>query len=289
MQYSPSPPFIPSIRSALVAPLLLWMGVCACSPEQPVMQAKSPAEQLPYGVWPSPGDFADQLKQAQQRGIDIDQIGLTGAAPLMVLSLPKASYDPSVVAGQSGEATGVSVIDAIRQDSMQVVVGSGFAASATSLEPVGLLVIGGQEISPLQPHGYTRLVLAAAGQIDVRHRSDYESNVAEFAMQLGPGIIERGELDISERDLQRPKFFRSFLGVCRDQWLVGVSLAPVNLRTLGQTLIEYIDERGLTCTDVVNMAGDHQAVFGLKTENRVLFHGDISSPRVSLLGFSHQH
>ena len=43
---------------------------------------------------------------------------------------------------------------------------------------------------------------------------EYHHGMFESAMQVGPGVVERGLLDISERDLARPKYFRTFVGTC---------------------------------------------------------------------------
>ena len=62
------------------------------------------------------------------------------------------------------------------------------------------------------------------------------------ALQVGPGIVERGKLDISERDLERPKYFRTFVATCATRTLIGASQAPMHLHTLGKRLLAYLKE-----------------------------------------------
>jgi hypothetical protein len=68
--------------------------------------------------------------------------------------------------------------------------------------------------------------------------------------------------------------------------VAGVSLAPAHLRTLGATLENFFEASQWQCHDVVNLAGDRQAVLLLATgDERVAFHGDPGTYKVSLLGF----
>jgi len=169
---------------------------------------------------------------------------------------------------------------------LSVVLGSGFVAELRGLEPVGLLQVQGMTLSPLQGYGYTRILGINDHGIGVVHRDRYQRDLFHSAMQVGPGIIEQGKLDISEADLQRPEYFRSFLGICADRWVAGVSMAPTHLRTLGQTLTRFFAESGWQCNDVVNLAGDRQAVLLLATgDQTVIYHGDPTTYKASLLGF----
>ena len=88
-----------------------------------------------------------------------------------------------------------------------------------------------------------------------------------------------------ERDLARPKYHRSFLALCADRWLVGVTLGPTNLRTLGQALLSHFNAASLDCPEVVNFAGDRQALLMIRAADGTLYHGDPKTYKVSLLGF----
>jgi len=181
---------------------------------------------------------------------------------------------------------GTSAEAALRRNHLTVVLGSGFVAELRGLEPVGLLQVQGQTLSPLQGYGYSRILGINDHGIGVVHRDRYQRDLFHSALQVGPGIIEQGRLDISEADLQRPKYFRSFLAICTDRWIAGVSLAPTHLRTLGQTLAGFFEASGLQCDDVVNLAGDRQAVLVLATgDQTIIYHGDPGTYKASLLGF----
>ena len=67
----------------------------------------------------------------------------------------------------------------------------------------------------------------------------------DSAIQLGPGVVEQGLLDISERDLRRPRYLRAFLATCGSVAVVGVSLRPMHLYTLGQRLLVFFNAEGL--------------------------------------------
>jgi hypothetical protein len=202
---------------------------------------------------------------------------------LLLLELDPAKFEPVLI---GVPRAGTSAEEASRDHHLAVVLGSGFVAELNGLEPVGLLQVQGQTLSPVQGYGYTRILGINDQGIGVVHRDDFQRDLFHSALQVGPGIIEQGKLDISEADLQRPKYFRSFLGICDSRWVAGVSLAPAHLRTLGATLENFFEASQWQCHDVVNLAGDRQAVLLLATgDERVAFHGDPGTYKVSLLGF----
>ena len=204
-------------------------------------------------------------------------------SPLLVLELDPAYFEPEIVAAPE---TGIATIDAMQANDYRVVIGSGFVSELNSLAPVGLLQIDGQTLNPVQGYGYTRILGINDSGIGVVHRNDYQRSLFHSALQAGPGIVENAQLDISEKDLLRPKYFRSFVGLCAQRWLVGVSLAPTHLRTLGQAMVDYANRQNWQCEDLVNLAGDRQAVLLLRTRRgELLYHGDPDTYKVSLLGF----
>ena len=264
--------------------LMAWaaLGLFACS-EPPADLAGEPASSVPFGSLPEPS--ADLRSRLADPGID----GITthfvaaGDAELLLLELDPAKFEPVLI---GAPRTGTSAEQALRDHQMAVVLGSGFVAELNGLVPVGLLQVQGQTLSPLQAYGYTRILGINDQGIGVVHRNDYHRDLFHSALQVGPGIIEQGKLDISEADLQRPKYFRSFLAICAARWVAGVSLAPAHLRTLGQALEDFFEASRWQCSDVVNLAGDRQAVLALATRNlTIIHHGDPGSLKASLLGF----
>ena len=184
-----------------------------------------------------------------------------------------------------GEADGITPAGALA--SVRAVVGSGFVAEINSLDPVGLLQLEGRTLSPVQPHGYTRILgLRRQGLGVVGHR-DYHRGMYHSALQAGPGIVEAGLLDISERDLKRPRYLRAFVATCGPVAVVGATLRPMHLFTLGQRLLAWFAEAGLACDEVVNLAGDREAVLALASRDgsRFAYVGHPQTAKASLLGF----
>ncbi|MEQ8859159.1 MAG: hypothetical protein RIC56_10950 [Pseudomonadales bacterium] len=267
--------------------LLAWvmLGLLGCG-EPPANRAGTPASSVPFGSLPEPSD--DLRRRLANPGVD----GLTshfvggGNDELLLVELDPAKFDPVLI---GVPRTGTSAEEALRDHRLAVVLGSGFVAELNGLVPVGLLQVQGQTLSPLQAYGYTRILGINDQGIGVVHRNDYQRDLFHSALQVGPGIIEQGKLDISAADLERPKYFRSFLAICAARWVAGVSLAPTHLRTLGQTLEDFFEASQWRCDDVVNLAGDRQAVLLLATgDQTVLYHGDPGTYKASLLGFRSQ-
>ena len=260
----------------------LLLGSVACDPGPPPAGGTGPAQTLTAGLIGEPGvPFETVVSAPLPDGISLRKIG-EAERGLLIAELDPALYAPQLVASP---ATGVTPEDAITSSGSTVLIGSGFVMDAASLAPVGLLQVDGNVLSPVQDHGYTRILGARDGSLGVMHRSQFQTPMFDSALQVGPGIVEQGKLDISERDLQRPKYFRSFVAVCEQRWLVGVSLYPANLYTLGQTLLADIESRGYRCSDVVNLAGDRQAVLLINSARGTYHHGDPAAPKASLLGF----
>lgn len=264
--------------------LLTWavLGLFACG-EPPANRPGAPAVSVPFGSFPKPtGDLRSLLANPGIDGLTTHFAG-SDDDELLLLELDPRKFEPILV-GMPQE--GISSEDALRQNQLSVVLGSGFVAELRGLEPVGLLQVQGQILSPLQGYGYTRILGINDQGIGVVHRDRYQRHLFHSALQAGPGIIEQGRLDISEADLQRPKYFRSFLAICTDRWVAGVSLAPTHLRTLGQTLVDFFESSRWQCNDAVNLAGDRQAVLLLATgDETVVYHGDPRTYKASLLGF----
>ena len=200
-----------------------------------------------------------------------------------VLWLDKAHFELQIIAHPQ---VGISPRSAYAANALTVLLGSGFVSQSKSLDPVGLVKVNDQTLSPVQVHGYTRIVGVTDQDVGVVHRDDYQGQLFHSALQLGPGIIEQHKLDISERDLKREKYFRAFVGLCTDHYLLGFSTQPVHLRTIGEELVELFGRENRHCAEVVNIAGDRQAVFMMKSDNNVIYHGDISGHKVSVLGFT---
>lgn len=280
----PCTPDTPTMKLDLQTLLLACVVLILCGCEQPpANRASTPATSVPFGSLPEPvSDLRSRLAAPGVDGLTTHVVG-SDDDELLLLEIDPAKFQPILI---GLPRAGTSAEEALRDNRLALVLGSGFVAELNGLDPVGLLQVEGQTLKPIQGHGYTRILGINDTGIDVVHRDQYQRDLFHSALQVGPGIIEDGALDISEADLQRPKYFRSFLAICATRWVAGVSLAPTHLRTLGQTLEDFFEASEWQCTDVVNLAGDRQAVLALATgDQTVIYHGDPRTYKVSLLGF----
>lgn len=266
--------------------LLFLLAVCmvACDEDTSgVVESTRPTLDVPFSTIPvTQQDVRELVMATNANGIKAEIIGIAENA-LLLLDIDATRVEP-VLLGQPNK--GVSAQNAMLENNFIAVIGSGFVSELHTLEPVGLLQVNGKTLSPVQGHGYTRILGINDAGMGVVHRESYQRELFYSALQAGPGIIEQGKLDISERDLQRPKYFRSFIAICDNRWLAGVSLAPTHLRTLGQTLLQHIEKQGLQCGDVVNLAGDREAVLMFQADDKtVVYHGNPTTYKVSLVGF----
>ena len=255
--------------------------VTGCGTEQPPDRHSGALEVASGSLPPTDRDIRDhRLWQAE--GVTPHHVK-NADTRLLVLELDPDQFEAAIVAAPN---TGIAASQAMQANNYRVLIGSGFVSELNSLAPVGLLQIEGETLNPVQGYGYTRILGINDAGIGVVHRKDYQRSLFHSALQAGPGIIENAQLDISEKDLQRPKYFRSFVGLCAQRWLIGVSLAPTHLRTLGQAMVDHARRLGWQCDDLVNLAGDRQAVLMLRTSSGdLLYHGDPDTYKVSLIGF----
>lgn len=277
MKFSPRTALFWPLVMSLFMPLVILSG--CFSPANPA------PDEMPRGSNGSSGlSFKELLDTASVEGITPHWVLKNETAFILLLEIDPSRFTPRVTAVPQ---KGIAAADALATDGLALIVGSGYTTNAKSLNPVGLLKQNGQQLSPLEPHGYTRILGFTGEGLAVVHRSAYQPDLFNHALQLGPGIIEAGALDISERDLQRPRFYRSFIGLCDAHWIAGVSLAPTNLYTLGRLVLDLFKEKNWQCTELVNLAGDQQAVLALRSSSgEIIFHGDIHAPKASFIGFS---
>ena len=268
---------------------LMTLTLVACGQPASNLKPSGPATQLPSGAIPEHNtsnnklSFLDNLRASELPGLTLHLLPDDQSPQSIVLALPHDELEPLIVGHPE---VGISPRSAFASDDLKILLGSGYVSQSRSLEPVGLLQVEGATLSPVQVHGYTRILGINDVDMGVVHRSEYTQGLFHSAIQAGPGIIEGGDLDISERDLKRPMYFRSFIGLCDDAWIAGISLEPVHLRTLGEQLVNLFQRESLNCTEVVNLAGDKQAVMMLTlSDGRILYHGDINAHKVTLLGF----
>jgi hypothetical protein len=109
----------------------------------------------------------------------------------------------------------------------------------------------------------------------------------DSALQVGPGVVEQGLLDITERDLTRTKYLRAFVATCGHIAVVGATQRPMHLFTLGQRLLEFMQADGMACDEVVNLAGDREIILAMTSEDRsrTVYIGHPKTAKAALVGF----
>jgi hypothetical protein len=235
----------------------------------------------------SPTDLYQRFEQFQVGGLRVHLAQTDGQPELLLIEVDLELFEPVLVGSDGDSRSGLSAGDAITNFELDLVIGSSFVSEVHSLTPVGLLQIEGRIISELQGHGYTRVLGARADGLGVVASREYHRGMFESAMQVGPGIVEHGVLDISERDLQRPKYFRTFVGTCGSKVIIGASQTPMHLYTLGQRLLQFVAGLGESCDEVVNLAGDREVVLAIASadRSRLVYFGHPQTAKAALLGF----
>ena len=287
-----------STRGLLVCFLGGLFLLAGCDPSPTLPERAPPATTLTAGTLPQgPEAGTAHFLNNLQAHYPSQQLKIFGdpSNPSGVLLLLAAEDFRPVLIGHP--EVGVSARSAYAAHRLDVLVGSGFVTHPESLTPVGLLKVQDKVLSNKEVHGYTRIIgireedapeAPSRTVSEVVHRDTFDASKYHSALQAGPGVIEDGQLDILERDLQRPKYFRSFFALCDEGWAVGVTLKPSHLYTLGQELLATFEDAAMNCTEVVNLAGDRQAILMAKINQGVAFHGDINSHKATFLGFRRQ-
>ncbi len=277
------------MRIAIV--VVLCAHMTACDPVKEVSPRQSPATSLPAVLvsdetrpvisaeWP---DLLCDLA----RGIDGASCHRVGDGA-MALELDHAFFEP-VIAGVGNRSRGGVTARGQISSGMEIVLGSGFVSEFRPIAPLGLLQIDGTVVSELSNHGYTRILGLRDGVLDIIGRADYHRGLFTSAMQVGPGVIELGKLDISERELNLPAHFRAFVARCDASTLAGITLKPMHLYDLGGDLLATFVSAGINCTEVANISGDLEALLAVRSGARALYVGDPDSPKASLIGFRRQ-
>ena len=280
--------------------VLAICALSACGQNEAPPAALGAALDLPAGELPTGGLFSEDnqftqtllttLREFEEPGLIVHEVRLADETALVVLELAANRFTPTLLVADTGNGRGISARDALAQPGMAVVIGSGFVSELRSLSPVGLLQKEGRQISELQRHGYTRILGIRDGTLGVVSSREFHRGMFASAIQVGPGIVEQGQLDISTADLNRQKYFRTFVATCDDRTLVGASSIPMHLYHVGQRFLEFAAENGMQCDEMVNLAGDREAILAIATgatgsADRIGYLGHPETGKAALLGF----
>lgn len=273
----------------MAAAVVLCAYLAACDSAKDISPRQAPATSLPAvlvsngaaqpvaaAAWPN-------LLCELADGIDGASCHLVGDSA-MALELNHADFEP-VIAGVGDRSRGGVTARRLASSGMRVVLGSGFVSEFRPIAPLGLLQIDGTVVSELSNHGYTRIIGLRDGALDIIGRADYHRGLFTSAMQVGPGVVELGQLDISERELNLPAHFRAFVARCDASTLVGITLKPMHLYNLGGDLLATFEAAGINCTEVANISGDLEALLAVTSDERTLYIGNPDSPKASLIAW----
>ncbi|MCZ6617512.1 MAG: hypothetical protein O7E57_05225 [Gammaproteobacteria bacterium] len=288
-------------RIVLTVSVMLVAALSGCdsgksvsvSPRKPAIHVPAGESLLPFdaaattGPAMAPRELFEAFKRTETDGVRTHLVELDGEPSMLMFEIDLALFEPLLLGVGKNALAGVSANDAITRFDLRLVIGSGFVSELNPLSPVGLLQINGSVQSPLQRHGYTRILGVRSESIGVVASREYHIGMFTSALQVGPGIVEEGKLDISERDLERPEYFRTFVATCGTRALIGASQVPMHLYTLGKRLLEYVARLELTCDEVVNLAGDREVVLAMAADDKskLVYFGHLNTVKASLLGF----
>jgi len=276
--------------------LLVGLALSACT-DQSAQTPQAPATTVPHGVLDLAADTSQTMPRKSavsalaelttNSGLKYHSLQHAGADVAALIEIDLTRFAPQVMTAPKG----LTPADAISKSNLSVIVGSSFVSQVRRMQPIGVLQVNGTLLQDVEPHGYTRILgiraLSPAGwRFEVAHRSQWPLEGLHSALQAGPGIIEQGQLDISERDLTRQKYFRSFVAACGDRTVVGATLVPMHLYSLGGELLKFFAAEQLNCSEVVNLAGDREAVLVVRHAQQAAYLGDPRSPKAGLIGFT---
>ena len=200
---------------------------------------------------------------------------------LVVAHAMRSQFEPVILGADT------IALDALIDGGYTLVVGSGFVSVFDPVSPLGLLQLDGEVQSELTPHGYTRILGVRDGELSIIGRRDYHPGLFESAIQVGPGVVERGKLDIRPRERDLPPYIRAFVATCADRWLAGIAQAPMHLYDVGESLVTYFANNSLVCDELVNLSGDREALLALISDDRrsIAYFGNPTLPKASVVAF----
>ena len=278
-----------SVLQSLVAMLLLVL-LAACDETPTARTPSAPSTELSASL--RAGKRVTELSAAEVTSILQSPLrpGLSAweltdpDGRLVVVAAGFSLLRPRLLGVTASEPQGVIPDDLVDDDAIALLIGSGFVSELMALTPLGLLQIEGEVVSRIQRHGYTRIFGVGEKKLGVVDHLQYERGLYPSAMQVGPGVIEHGRLDISERDLERPAYFRALVATCGETTLFVASLTPMHLHAIGRSVLKFAGEQGLTCDELVNLAGDREALLGVRlADSRMLFIGNPRTSRAALV------
>lgn len=235
------------------------------------------AETQRFDAQLSPPGLLAALQGAGARHVQVEAVGTA----IVVAHLPRARFEAAIL------GDGVAAHDALTDQGYALVLGSGFVSVFNPVRPLGLLQLQGEVKNEPTPHGYTRVLGTSGGDLSVIPREDYHPGLFDSAIQVGPGIVQGGKLDILQRERKLPAHIRAFVSTCEDRWLAGIAHTPTHLYDLGERMLEYAAANHLRCAEVANLSGDREALLAIRSEDgkSIAYFGMPTLPKASIVAF----
>lgn len=278
------------MRTAFAGALLLVLAGCA---DEPAPRFDAPlvsgvltlplAETQRFDARLSPGGLLAALQGTGGPRLQVDAV----AEGIIVAQLPRERFQAAILGDGVAAYDALGRVGALADEGFSLVVGSGFVSVFNPLRPLGLLQLQGQVKGEIALHGYTRVLGAKDGDLRVIPRETYHLGLFDSAIQVGPGIVQAGKLDILQRERELPAHIRAFVATCEDHWLAGIAHAPAHLYDLGERLLGYFAANRMRCDEVVNLSGDREALLAIRSPDggSIAYFGSPILPKASFVAF----
>jgi uncharacterized protein YigE (DUF2233 family) len=233
------------------------------------------------------------------------RVGAPLNADLVYLMIRGSRLTPKVIGVTPSAPAGPSAIDALTDQRVHVVVGSAYVETFYPPTPVGLLIVGGRTINPLNKQGMSSVLAVRSGRLVLTSKEEYKASRIEGAFQVGPQLVKAGQVvtkvllqseprivdpkkqfAYSQKAEEEPRATRAFVGFRADGTIVlGVTLQPVRLSDLALFLAAKTEFGGLGCSEAVNLCGGGSEVLTFRTGRETQSFGNKSLRQAALLTF----
>jgi uncharacterized protein YigE (DUF2233 family) len=233
------------------------------------------------------------------------RVGAPLNADIVYLTIRGSRLTPKVIGVTPAAPAGPSAIDALTDQRVHVVVGSAYVETFYPPTPVGLLIVAGRTINPLNKQGMSSVLAVRSGRLALTSKEEYNASRVEGAFQVGPQLVKsaqvvsKGLLQVeprivdpkkqfaySQKVTEEPRATRAFVGFRADGTIVlGVALQPVRLSDLALFLAAKTEFGGLGCSEAVNLCGGGSEVLTFRTGRETQSFGNKSLRQAALLTF----
>ena len=208
---------------------------------------------------------------------------LLGAKVAVAVARP-GSLVPSVLGVTREYPKGRSVLAALAQPGVELVIAGGFGGRFSPPSPAGLLVVDGNVVSPVDRQGREVLLVILDGRLRFLPRDSAIPEGTSGAMQVGPWLVKGGSL-VAPDGPERAT--RAFVGVrANGAAVVGVTLERVRLHDLGAYLVDSRDAGGQGCVNAVMLRGGGSEALATRDSDAVLSLGNARRRQASMLVFA---